>query len=336
MTFDLRPELVIDGAEGQLAEGGVNAHANCVPAAHTVALMAYGLPDIPPQTITDAIFPGGNAPQGMPFALVVDWIARNVPGAPPMEVLAPSAPLTALADWGAAGYPCVVAMCVDGPTVKPAPCSTSTFGHAELVGAIDDSTVTLWNPWSGGIDLLTPEAFLAAYGGGITVFEKSIKPVAVAPASSEEDDMATSDQHNVLVVGDDGGLWQWYFDEAAQKWVGARRLGTGRYLPQKPKVTGSGQRLDVYCTGLDRAVYHGHSNDAGVSWTDPTADDLGGLEAGDTIAAVGPGPAALVVTAPPDQAVLDALAEMKAHPAVILDPALAAAVTKIEKGLQAA
>lgn len=171
---------------------------------------------------------------------------------------------------------------------------------------------------------------------------------------------ATSDNHNVFIRGKDEALWHNRFDEPTQKWTGWQSLG-GQLGDSEIEVTGSGQRLDVYVIGTDGGVWHIHSSDAGASWSAFSSDDLGGLEDGMSLVAVGPGapaaPAAPVdlspvlqaeaatlaavksisVPAVDQSAVLAAIADLKAHPS--FDPndaTILAIVSRLESALKGA
>lgn len=183
--FDLRGFIPADPAEGQIAEGGQNARANCVPSAHLYCLKCLGLGDpLEPQDITSILFPGGLAPQGMTFEAVVGAIqsrAGDYGGQlPPMPVTAPADLFSALEDAGISGFPVCVALAVNDATVTPVPAgSPSSSGHCEIVVADTPGGWVLWNPWSGGYDVVSDSLLAESYLGGITVFEWSLEVLNV-------------------------------------------------------------------------------------------------------------------------------------------------------------
>ena len=182
MSFDLRPYMPERPLESQLAEGGVNAHANCVPAEHLAVLQDLEYVDtLEPQDITNALFPpDGIAKGGMSFEAVVDYIKSRpdaYPNLPTITVQNPSNLLVVLELYGKdGGFPVVISLCVDGPTVLAAPCSSSTIGHAvSIVAHLPNDNWIIRNPWTGLYNVInTSQDLLAAYEGGLTVFGRSV------------------------------------------------------------------------------------------------------------------------------------------------------------------
>jgi hypothetical protein len=149
MSFDLRSKFAFDSTESQIAEGGFNSHANCVPASFTAALQLGGFPDIDPQLITDQVY-GPNYRGGYgTFEKCLDWIAANVPNAPTWTHTGFN--FDAAEQAGQAGELIVIAGWIDAPSVTfVAVGNARGFSHASLLVAHQaDDTFVIWNVWFG-------------------------------------------------------------------------------------------------------------------------------------------------------------------------------------------
>ena len=169
--FNFLPYFADGWPESQLAEGGVNATDNCGGASGSLVMMAYGYPDIEPQTWTDYEY-GPSYHGGMTLESLVNFVQTHFPNPPPMAIEAPANVAAAIADYGAQGFPCIGWFyCDSSANILQYP---SPISHFSPVIEFDGNIFSIRNVWRGYINTFNAAQFNAASVGRILVFKRSL------------------------------------------------------------------------------------------------------------------------------------------------------------------
>jgi hypothetical protein len=155
---DLSPYIPAAGAFGQIAEGGANAHDNCIPDAFAYLAKCYGLTYVPPEVwVLDEY--GTPAPGATTIQAAVQE-ATHIYG---MAFPGATVGYPDLAAVGLAldsGRPSIILANVDCASVRYSP--SGRCGHAGIVVGHIGVTWLVWNPWYGSLDPVSDSFMYAA------------------------------------------------------------------------------------------------------------------------------------------------------------------------------